>query len=102
MDVLVEVHNEEETEAALASGARLIGVNNLRDFSVDLGTTFRLQNLVPKDIPLVSESGISRTGDIEQLRDHGICAALIGESLMRSGVQGTLLVDFLAAGRLPG
>ena len=104
MDVLVEVHNEEETEAALASGARLLGVNNrnLRDFSVDLGTTFRLQNLVPKDIPLVSESGISRTGDIEQLRDHGICAALIGESLMRSGVQGTLLVDFLAAGRLPG
>jgi len=101
MDVLVEVHDEAETETALASGARLLGVNNrnLKDFSVDLNTTFRLQRLVPQDMPLVSESGISSTHDIERLREHGICAALIGESLMRSGVKGTLLADFLAAGR---
>ncbi len=101
MDVLVEVHDETETERALESGARLLGVNNrnLKDFTVDLDTTFRLQKLVPKDMPLVSESGISASADIERLREHGVCAALIGESLMRSGVRGTLLADFLAAGQ---
>lgn len=101
MDVLVEVHDEAETERALESGARLLGVNNrnLKDFTVDLDTTFRLQKLVPKDMPLVSESGISASADIERLREHGVCAALIGESLMRSGVRGTLLADFLAAGQ---
>jgi len=86
MDVLVEVHDEAETEKALAAGSSLIGVNNrdLRDFSMDLSTTFRLQKLIPAEIPLVSESGISSHHDMQRLLAHGITAALIGESLMRS------------------
>jgi len=98
MDVLVEVHDEAEAEKALESGARLIGVNNrnLADFSVDLETTFRLKRLIPPEIPLVSESGISRPEDILRLREKGVKAALIGESLMRSGPQGSLLREFVA------
>jgi indole-3-glycerol phosphate synthase len=97
MDVLVEVHDEGELERALAAGSRLIGVNNrnLKDFSVDLNTTFRLQREMPPDIPLVSESGISSREDMVRLKEAGITAALIGESLMRSTEQGTTLQNFL-------
>lgn len=97
MDVLVEVHNEVELEKALAAESRLIGINNrnLNDFSVDLETTFRLQEEIPRDIPLVSESGISTRDEIRRLQEAGITAALIGESLMRSNEQGETLRDFL-------
>lgn len=97
MDVLVEVHNEREAESALEAGSRLIGVNNrnLKTFVVDLETTFRLQKVIPAEIPLVSESGISTVADMKKLFDHGVTAALIGESLMRSSERGTLLHDFL-------
>ena len=97
MDVLVEVHNEQEVESALAAGSRLIGINNrnLKDFSVDLNTTFRLQQEIPAEIPLVSESGISTVDDIRKLLHNGVTAALIGESLMRSGETSTLLHDFV-------
>lgn len=86
MDVLVEVHDEAEVEKAVAAGSRLIGVNNrdLRDFSMDLNTTFRLQKMIPKDIPLVSESGIRDHQDMLRLAEHGIRAALVGETLMRA------------------
>lgn len=96
MDALVEVHNEPELDQALASGARLIGINNrnLHDFSVDLNTTFRLKALVPQGIPVVSESGISTVDDVLRLKEAGIDAALIGESLMRAGRSGTLLQEF--------
>ena len=77
----------------------MIGVNNrnLNDFTVDLNTTFRLQRLLPDDIPLVSESGISTKDDMIRLREAGITAALIGESLMRSSDQGQLLQEFISA-----
>ena len=99
MDVLVEVHNEPELASALDAGSRLIGVNNrnLNDFSVSLETTFRLRRLVPDGIPVVSESGISTIEDIRRLKAAGVKAALIGESLMRAGVQDQLLKEFLAA-----
>ena len=99
MDVLVEVHNEPELASALDAGSRLIGVNNrnLNDFSVSLETTFRLRRLVPDGIPVVSESGISTIDDIRRLKAAGVKAALIGESLMRAGVQDQLLKEFLAA-----
>lgn len=98
MDVLVEVHNEAELEQALSSEARLIGINNrnLHDFSVDLGTTFRLKALMPAGIPVVSESGIATMEDMRRLKEAGIDAALIGESLMRAGSKGTLLQEFAA------
>jgi indole-3-glycerol phosphate synthase len=97
MDVLVEVHDEQEVESALAAGSRLIGINNrnLNDFTVDLGTTLRLQKEVPSEIPLVSESGISTVDDMRQLLAGGVTAALIGESLMRSSTRGSLLQEFL-------
>ena len=97
MDVLVEVHDEQEVEAALAAGSRLIGINNrnLKDFTVDLNTTFRLQQEIPENIPLVSESGISTVEDIRTLLYREVTAALIGESLMRRGEDSTLLHDFV-------
>jgi len=99
MDVLVEVHDEPELEFALAAGSRLIGINNrnLNDFTVDLNTTFRLQRLIPAGIPVVSESGISTKDDMARLREAGVTAALIGESLMRSADQGQLLQEFMSA-----
>jgi indole-3-glycerol phosphate synthase len=86
MDALVEVHDEAELEKAVAAGSRLIGVNNrdLRDFSMDLNTTFRLQKMIPAEIPLVSESGIRDHRDMVRLAAHGVRAALVGETLMRA------------------
>lgn len=93
MDVLVEIHDEAEADKALAAGSRLIGVNNrdLRDFSMDMETTFRLRRHIPLTIPLVSESGIRDHSDIKQLAEHGITAALVGETLMRASDQARAL-----------
>ncbi len=86
MDVLVEVHNEDEAEMALGAGADLIGINNrnLKDFSVSLDTTVELRQMIPNDIPVVSESGIGSRDDIERLSRNNISAVLIGESLVTS------------------
>lgn len=93
MDVLVEVHDERETEQAIEAGSRLIGINNrnLKDFTIDLETTFRLRKLIPATIPVVSESGLKTVDDFRRLRDEGIAAALIGETLMRAGADSDLL-----------
>ena len=95
IDVLVEVHDEQEVEKSLAAGSQLIGINNrdLRDFTVDLQTTFRLQKEIPGHIPLVSESGIKDHDDMQRLADHGVAAALIGESLMRAADQAAALKE---------
>ncbi len=86
LDVLVEVHDLEEMERALESGARLIGVNNrnLRTFEVDLGTTERLSEEVGPDQILVSESGIFTGEDTRRIRTWGVDAILVGEALMRA------------------
>ncbi|GAB4334348.1 MAG: indole-3-glycerol phosphate synthase TrpC [Desulfobulbaceae bacterium] len=99
MDVLVETHTEAEVEAALESGSRLIGINNrnLNDFTVDIATTFRLKRLIPEEIPVVSESGIATGEDMTRLREAGVAAALIGESLMRSDDRGRLFREFRTA-----
>ncbi len=93
MDVLVEVHDERETEMAVLAGSDLIGINNrnLKDFSMDLGTTFRLKKLIPEHIPVVSESGLKTVDDFRCLRDAGVAAALVGETLMRAGSDSDLL-----------
>ncbi|MBB5349344.1 indole-3-glycerol phosphate synthase TrpC [Desulfoprunum benzoelyticum] len=93
MDVLVEVHDEREVELALAADSRLIGINNrnLKDFSMDINTTFRLKKIIPADIPVVSESGLRDHEDIERLAEAGVAAALIGETLMRAGSPGDVL-----------
>jgi indole-3-glycerol phosphate synthase len=93
MDVLVEVHDEWETEQALKAGSRLLGINNrnLKTFAIDLETTFRLKKLIPAEIPVVSESGLRTAEDFRRLKDEGITAALIGETLMRAGAASDLL-----------
>jgi indole-3-glycerol phosphate synthase len=79
------VHDEGELDAALASGARVIGINNrdLRTFETDLGVTERLAPRVPEGVVVVAESGIFTRADMTRLAASGAHAFLVGESLMR-------------------
>jgi indole-3-glycerol phosphate synthase len=83
---LTETHDEREIETALSAGARIIGVNNrnLKDFSVDLNNSIRLREMVPADKIFVAESGIKTEADMIKLRDAGVNAVLIGETMMRA------------------
>lgn len=84
MQCLVEVHNEEEVNRALACDARVIGINNrnLDTMAVDINVTKQLRPLIPPDCIIASESGIKEREDIEKLREWGIDAVLIGEALV--------------------
>ena len=86
LSALVEVHDENEIQTALQSGARIIGVNNrnLKDFSVDTDNSRKLRALVPIDIIFVSESGVKTPEDVQNLRNIGANAVLVGETLMRA------------------
>ncbi|MFC2002323.1 indole-3-glycerol phosphate synthase TrpC [Chloroflexota bacterium] len=81
---LVEVHNESEVARALRSGAEIIGINNrnLNTFVVDINITRRLRPLIPQGRLVVSESGIKSRSDIEKLKEWGINAVLVGETLV--------------------
>jgi indole-3-glycerol phosphate synthase len=84
---LVEVHDEEELKPAVASGARIIGVNNrdLRTFQVALGVSLRLAHKIPGGVIKVAESGINTAADVRQLHAAGYNSFLVGEHLMKSG-----------------
>ena len=99
LDALVEVHDLPELERALATDARIIGVNNrnLKHFTVDLGTTEKLAEEVPDDVVLVAESGIKTVADAIRLAEAGADALLVGETLMRSP---NIMID-LPALRVP-
>jgi indole-3-glycerol phosphate synthase len=86
MSALVEFHDESNIPRVLASGAKLIGINNrnLRDFTTDVEHTLRLRDRIPRDVVLVSESGIRTRRDVERLEAAGVSAILVGESLMRA------------------
>ena len=86
LEPLVEVHDAAEVEAAIAAGARVIGVNNrdLRMFAEDLGTTERLARLLPSGVTLVAESAIKLAEDARRMADAGASAILVGEALMTS------------------
>jgi len=93
LDVLVEVHDDEELDRALEIPAPLIGINNrnLRSFDVSLDTSVQLRERAPPERLLVSESGIASAADIARLRRVGIDAFLIGETFMRAADPGAEL-----------
>ncbi len=86
LDVLVEVHDQEELQRALALEARLIGVNNrnLRNFETRLDTTLTLLPAIPPARIVVSESGIETHADVARLRRAGVNCFLVGEAFMRA------------------
>jgi indole-3-glycerol phosphate synthase len=86
MQALVELYDAENLPRVLASGARLIGVNNrdLRTFATRLEHTLELAPRVPANCCLVSESGIRTYDDVRRLQAAGVRAVLVGETLMRA------------------
>lgn len=86
LSALVEAHDETEIASAVKAGARIIGVNNrnLKDFTVDIQNCVRLKRYIPKDVITIGESGIKTATDIAKIRDAGLDAVLIGETLMRA------------------
>jgi indole-3-glycerol phosphate synthase len=86
VDVLVEVHDEDELEVALEIEADIIGINNrdLTDFSVDLERTYELLSDIPTGKTVVSESGFSTREQVDDLERVGVDAVLVGETLMRA------------------
>jgi len=98
LDVLCEVHDEDELRRALDVGCELIGVNtrDLRTFQVDPETALRLAELLPRSALRVAESGIRTKEDIARLREVGYQAFLIGETLMREERPGEALRELVA------
>ncbi len=86
LDVLFEIHDEEDLKKALDVDVDIIGINNrnLETLQIDLNTTFKLRKLIPDGKIVVSESGISTRRDIEKLLQYGIDAVLVGTSIVLS------------------
>jgi indole-3-glycerol phosphate synthase len=101
LDVLVEVHTEEEL-ASVIEWAPVVGINNrdLTSFHVDLETTFRLLKTIPPDLRtgriVISESGISTRGQMERLAGSGVDGVLIGETFMRAAQIADKMRELLA------
>ena len=87
LDCLVEVHDESELNAALKAGAEIVGINNrnLKTFDVDLGVSERLIKKIPKEKVIVVESGIQSFQDIQNFKNLGAHAVLIGETFLKAG-----------------
>jgi len=98
MSALVEVHDADDLERAVASGARIIGVNNrdLHTFEVNLDTALRLAEKIPSTALRVAESGIHSAADLQRLTAAGYGAFLVGEHLMKSGDPANALRVLLA------
>ena len=86
LEVLIEVHDEVEVETALEINPKLIGINNrnLETFEVNLETTERLAQEIPREILTVSESGIKSSEDVKKIMSSGVNAFLVGEAFMRA------------------
>ncbi len=95
MDVLVEVHDAAELDAALALDISLIGINNrnLRSFETRLDITLKLLPHIPTDRIIVTESGIHTPADVMLMREHGVHAFLVGEAFMRADDPGAKLAE---------
>lgn len=101
LSALVEAHDEVELKAAVAAGAKMVGVNNrnLKDFSVDFSNAARLRDLVPPNVLFVAESGISSPADVVALKKIGVDAVLVGEALMRAQDRRAALTSFREAAK---
>jgi indole-3-glycerol phosphate synthase len=100
IDVLVEVHNQNELEQALQLNTDLIGINNrnLHSFETSLQTTLDLAAQVPADKVLITESGIHSANDVNTMLDAGIYGFLVGESFMRAPSPGAKLKELMFGG----
>jgi indole-3-glycerol phosphate synthase len=97
MEVLVEVHNEDELQQNLTANADLIGVNNrnLKTFEVSIDVSKRLYPLIPKNVIKVSESGIDNVGVILELREIGFQGFLMGQKFMEQDEPGVACKNFI-------
>lgn len=97
MEVLLEVHDDQELSCCDLRHIALVGVNNrnLKTFEVDLETSRKLSGMIPEDKVRVSESGISEVQSIRELRQYGFQGFLIGENFMRSEDPAAAAVEFL-------
>ncbi|HET6725088.1 MAG TPA: indole-3-glycerol phosphate synthase TrpC [Gammaproteobacteria bacterium] len=98
LDALVEVHDGEELDRALAAGAELIGINNrdLKTFATDVGTTLDLAPKLPTGVTLITESGIRTGDDVARLRKQGINGFLVGEVFLRAPDPGKKLRELFS------
>ena len=98
MDALVEVHDADELERALALPARLIGINNrnLRTFETSLDTTLGFLERIPDDRMVVTESGIHTSADVALMRSRGVDIFLVGEAFMKAPEPGEKLAELFA------
>jgi len=99
LDVLVEVHDENELTRAVAAGASIIGINNrdLRTFETDLGVTEHLLPAVPAGVIVISESGFHDPADSARLHRLGARGFLVGEALMRAEDPWSLVAELKEA-----
>jgi indole-3-glycerol phosphate synthase len=90
LDVLIEVHDQQELQRALRLNPALIGINNrnLRTFETSLQTTLNLLEQIPPQMIVVTESGIHQRSDIQLMQDHQVNAFLVGEAFMRANNPG--------------
>jgi indole-3-glycerol phosphate synthase len=97
LDVLLEVHNEEELHKSIMPSLDMLGVNNrnLKTFDVSLETSKTLSKLIPNDFVKVSESGISNVASIKDLQDYGFQGFLIGENFMKTDDAGESAKQFI-------
>jgi len=95
MDVLVEVHDADELQRALALDSTLLGINNrnLRSFETSLDTTLELLAQIPDNRIVVTESGIHTPADVQLMREHQVNAFLVGEAFMKSPEPGLKLAE---------
>jgi len=97
LDVLLEVHNQEELEKSIMPSLDMLGVNNrnLKTFEVSIDTSKELSNKIPDEFVKVSESGISSIEAIKDLKQYGYQGFLIGENFMKTENPGSSAVDFI-------
>jgi len=97
MEVLLEIHNEDELQKSIMPSLNMIGVNNrnLKTFEVSLETSRTLSGLIPDEFVKISESGIRTVEDIKSLQPYGYKGFLIGENFMKTENPGAAAADFI-------